>query len=362
MKIHLQVRNQSRQVQNVPYLDYEGQQKYSRQVLYTPMLMQVNLALPVETWSDIQAPTANQVMVGDQLRLSWALFPYPEADFVLQMQGKEISLSPMEINVLPMMPALPSLGTEAMVQLEQLLEGVTQLRQALQQMSEAAGSLAAGQQQAIAGGQALGDGISQLAQALQETAGGAQELAAGLAQLQGSHQQLAASSSLLQQLGDPRLEAIAAGLLAEEQALQQLTAAADALAGGLNASSEAFGYLVSQSSGLFSGWSEIAQGQEQLAAGLAAIDAEGLAPLWQQAVSQYAELQAGEATTEAMEQLVERHHSFIDNGRNKQGKVQYLLRTAGIELPQPPAVAEPVATETEKLSWWQRIVRFFTGK
>ncbi len=355
--IKLQVQNRLRQERVLSYLGYAGQPLRSTQALYTPLVVQVTQALPVGTWSEIDADGATRVLAGDQLRLSWALFPYPDAEFSFSMQGQQICLAPLEINVLPMMPPLPDLG--AVAQLKQLIAGVDQLSGSLQQLAGAADVLASGQAQAVAGGQQLSAGLGELAQVAQSAGAGAKSLADGLSTLQASHLRLVEASARLQQSGDPYLQSIAIGLAAEAEALAGLAAGSHSLAGGLTQLTDAISVLSQETAGLFTGAEQLTSGQQALASGLSALLAQGVSPMRDQAIGQYAAAELGSATTSAMQQLVEEHHSFIDNSRNCIGQTQYLMRTKGVPL---PVTAKPAVAPAASLSLWQRIVRFFTGK
>lgn len=355
--IKLQVQNRLRQERVLSYRGYDHKLQQSKQTLYTPLVVQVTQALPVGTWSEIKADGANRVLAGDQLRLSWALFPYPDAEFSLKMLGEQISLAPLEIIVLPMMPVLPDLDVAG--QLTQLLAGVDQLSVSLQQLAGAAGTLASGQAQAVAGGQQLAAGLGALVQAAQSAEAGAKSVADGLSALQASHAELVKASSRLLQSGNPELQAMAAGLSAEAEALAGLTTGGRSLTGGLAQLSSAISTLSQEVTGLFAGADQLAGGQQALSSGLQALLTQGVTPMREAALGQYAEAALGGATTAAMRQLVAEHHSFIDNGRNDIGQVQYLLRTAGVPS---PVVEKPAITPEASLSIWQRIVRFFTGK
>lgn len=357
VQIKLQVQNRLRQEQVLSYRGYDHQPAESKQTLYTPLVVQVTQALPVGTWSEIQADGATRVLAGDQLRLSWALFPYPRAEFSLKMQGQQISLAPLEINVLPMMPPLPDLGAAA--QLQQLVAGVDQLSASLQQLASAADGLASGQAQAVGGGQQLAAGLGELLQAVQSAETGAKSLAEGLSRLQSSHLQLATASTRLQQSGDPYLQSLATGLAAEAEALEGLASGGQSLAGGIAQLSTAISALSQETAGLFIGAEQLTNGQQALAEGLHSLLAQGVSPMREQAISQYAAAELGSATTGAMQRLVDQHHSFVDNSRNQIGQVQYLLRTKGVPL---PIVEQEATPPVAALSLWQRIVRFFTGK
>lgn len=355
--IKIATKNLMRHELNLKYSSYQGSVQQSKEILYTPLMMQIGITLPVSIWSEIDAASANQVMVGDKLKLNWALFPYPEAEVELNMQGQNIEIEPVEISVLPMMPPLPELETAT--QLTELIQGLDQLETALQRLAGAASALLQGQTELAGGGVELFAGLAQVAQGLQSTQAGADALAIGLEQLSTSHAQLAESSQLLTAVGDPRLAAIASAIVAEQQALQQLSQSGQQLASGLSASNAALAQIGAQFGSISGGIEQISVGQNALASGLEALRSEGIVPMRVQALAQYEAVEVGLATKQEMQELVAEQHSFIDNENNTSGKVQYLLRTEGIRLPvMPKEVIVPVA----KLTLWQRIVNFFRGK
>lgn len=357
LRIGIKVKNKLRHERVLTYLDYAQRQQRSKQTLYTPLVVQVNLSLPVGTWSDIQAPDANQVLVGNQLRVSWALFPYPDAELTLKMRGNDISLAPIEISALPMMPPMPDLGAAS--QLTSLVDGLKQIDGSLQQLDTAAGALADGQIQLSSGMTQLVGGLGQVNQGLQSAQVGAESLATGLTQLQAAHQQLVQSANALLQSGDQRLVSLAQGLLAEQQAIEQLVAGGQAMSAGLGASTTGLDTLAEQAKGLLPAGEQLATGQQSLAEGLSALRLQGIVQMQTEAAGQYSAAQLGLAMSAEMQKLVDNQHSFTDNIHNQVGKVQYLMRTAGVELPK---TSKPVAPPAPKLSLWQRIVRFFGGK
>ena len=356
LTVKVSAKNLLRQERNLEYIASRGAVKQSKTVLYTPLMMQIGMNLPVSIWSEIDAPEANLVMVGDKLKLNWALFPYPDAEVTLTMQGKRMELEPMEISVMPMMPPIPEV--EGAAQVTELVQGIEQLDAALEKLAGAAGSLLQGQTEMASGGTELFGGLGQVAEGLQATQAGADALAAGLEQLSASHAQLIEGSQLLLATGDPRLAALAKAIQAEQAALQQLSQSGQQLASGLAASSGALGSIAAQSSGMSSGFEQILAGQGALASGLEALRAEGISPMRQGALAQYEALGKGLATKQELESLVQAQHSFIDS-KNQIGQVQFLLRTEGVTLPVEP---KEVDLPTAKLTLWQRIVNFFTGK
>lgn len=287
--------------ENITYTGFDGKTKHAVKRLFTPLMFQLSLSVPMSKWTHIEAPGATEVLVGDQMQLSWGVFPMPEADMVVRMHGQNIALDPISMVAVPMAPPITEPTGDA--ELKQMIAGLTATEQGLTAL--------------IGGVQAGGAGVKSLSD--------------GLGQLQAGHTQLTAGFAALAN-GDPRLEAIAQQLAAEQQAISQLSQAAAALAGGL-------------------GGSAGGKGPDAMVAGISAMK--------EAAIVQYDAVRLGQATVARLQQLADNYRSFADNGRNANSQTQFLLRTDGLKAPEVPATEQQA--EPLHLSLWQRFVRFLRG-
>lgn len=329
------------------YTGWGGARLTSEQSLCTPLLCQLSLTLPTAVWHDVTADGATKVLVGDELQLGWGVFPLPDSEVRLRMRSERIELEPLDLVVVPMLPPLPGLTGED--DLRQMIVGLDALRNGL----TAAGTVGAGggadlsQTQIATAFSQLTQGLTQLEQGTLAAQQGSQSLASGLGQVHALTTQMAAQCDALARSGDPRLQALAAQIAAQEQALTGLLAGAADLTSGLTATHSGLRAISEQLAGL-----------ESLGAGLNQLDT-ALAAMRQGAVDQYNQLRLGRAVTAELKRLSEDYRSFVANGQNRDSSVQFIMRTEGIAVPEPPATPAPTAVHQ---SFWSRLVKLITGR
>lgn len=379
VKITIHLENLTRQQTKLSYKDYQGITLSTEKTLYTPFVFQVSTSLSAGKWKNIKSPGATQVVVGDEIQLGWMVFPFPTADITLEMSGDEIELEPFEIVALPSLSALSELDLSKLNikgKLSPLFTGLVQLESSLGELSSAARKIGENQKKIADGCSQLSTGLQQLEDGVKTSCDGSGELAAGLEQLSSEHQKLAESSSLLKQQIVPLLkqikllspdneqqidlmikgiEGLNDGIAQEKEYLNQLSAAASGLNSGLAELNKGIQSLSQQTPAISSGLNELAKGQEQLADGIAAA-ADGVATMRNEAGGQYNELMSSLAAIDELEVLADNYKSFMDNTNNQNSKVQFLLRTEGIQMDEPKN--EPLPEEQKK-SMWESIINFF---
>ncbi len=380
VKITIHLENLTRQQTKLSYKDYQGITLSTEKTLYTPFVFQVSTSLSAGKWKNIKSPGANQVVVGDKIQLGWMVFPFPTADITLEMTGEEIELEPFEIVALPSISALSELDLSKLNikgKLSPLFSGLVQLENSLGELSSAAREIGENQKKIADGSSQAAAGLRQLEDGVKTTCEGSGELAAGLEQLSSEHQKLAESSFLLKQQIEQLLKQIKPffpdneqqkidllikgiedlnnGITQEKEYLNQLSAAASGLNSGLGELQQGIQSLSQQTPALSSGLDELAKGQEQLAEGIAAT-ADGVATMRNEAGGQYNELMSSLAVIDELEVLADNYKSFMDNTNNQNSRVQFLLRTEGIQMEKDKT--EPVSEEQKK-SMWESIISFF---
>jgi putative membrane protein len=354
--VKISISNNLKQEVSLAWADFDGIKHVDEESVYTPFMFQVTTNVPVTEWTDINAPGATEVLVGDKLQLGWAVFPYPDAQITFEMKGSDVELAPLDMTVVPM--ALPDLGlAKTDDQLRAYVDGLYQIESAIQSLKTSSGALAFGELQVSGGVQQLVQGLGLAVPGVSQVAKGSADLSAGLGQVLQLHQQLASAAAQLAQYPDPKIQALAAQLQTEQQAISQLNQAALALSQGAAAANAGLTQLQTQVQPLAGGAKASASGQTQLTGGVGELlNAVHLAR--QQAVVQYNELKRGEALTEIARTQSANYRSFMDNEHNRDSQVQFLLRTEGVnENVTPEAPVEPA----KPLSLWQRLVQFVKG-
>lgn len=386
LKIHLHLENLTEQQSLLSYQGEQDQQLSATETLYTPFVFQISTSLPTEKFNNIKSDGANQVVVGDEIQVAWIAFPFPTSDITLEMQGKDIELGPIDISALPpygySISGLDTAGTFSKV--NQLLAGLSQLDNSLNKMGTAAQEIQQNQEKLADGCGQVATGLEELGQGVQKAYEGSGQLATGVEQLQQQlTQQLTETNELLAQQtqelvgqlmqlkqaipaenyeAQMRVEALIGSLSNPNSTvpqgidqLDQLVDAANQLNSGLGEIHQGTQELAQQTPQLSSGMKELAKGQGELADGIKK-SAAGLSTINGESGGQYNELMKGLATVEELETQADNYRSFMDNSNNKNSKVQFLLRTEGIEIPEQTEEAIP---EKTKSTPWELIRDFF---
>lgn len=386
LKINIHLENLTEQESLLSYQGEQNKQLSAKETLYTPFVFQISTSLPTEKFKNIKSDGANQVVVGDQIQVAWIAFPFPTSDITLEMQGKDIEFNPFDISALPpydiSISGLDTAGTLGGV--NQLLDGLGQLESSLNEMGTAAQEIQQNQEKIADGCSQVADGLGELDQYVQKAYNGSEQLAGKVDQLRKqltqqlteANEQLAhQTQGLIEQLmqlkqdipadnyaAQMRIDALIDSLSNSNSTvpegvnqLDQLADAANQLNSGLGEIQQGTQELAQQTPHLSSGMKELAKGQGQLADGIKK-SKDGLSTINEESGGQYNELMQGLAAAEEMEALAGNYKSFMDNSNNKSSKVQFLLRTEGIEIAEQSAATVP---EETKGTPWESIKNFF---
>lgn len=382
LKITIHLENLSEQKTKLSFEDYQGKNISTDETLHTPFAFQVSTSLSAGKWKNIKSPGASQVVVGDEIQLGWMVFPFPTADITLEMRGDEIELEPFEIAALPSVSALSELDLSKLnikSKLSPLFTGLVQLENSLDKLSSAAQEIGHNQKKMADGCGQISAGLEQLEDGVEKTHHGSGELAAGLKQLSSGHQELVESHALLAQQIIPLLQLqqiqpflpdndkVKLGTLIdgidkfnecltqEKEGIDKLFTAASGLNSGLGEIHQGIESLAQETPALSSGMEELSKGQEQLAEGISAA-ADGVSTISSETGSQYNDLMRGLAALDELEKLGDKYKSFMDNSNNQNSKVQFILRTEGIQMDEPETESVP---EEQKTTLWESIISFF---
>lgn len=125
-----------------------------------PMIVQISSDVPLPSYRHIEAPDATTVLVGKDLKVSWMLFPSPDASASLILEGDEIRPGGFDVSIIPAMPPVPQL--DIVDQLREFARGAAMLDASVQEAESGAALLAAGQQELATGVSTLKDGLRDL--------------------------------------------------------------------------------------------------------------------------------------------------------------------------------------------------------
>ena len=120
----------------VTYRKYDGKMARKQDLNYVPLLVQGTYTADLNRFSDITATDGAGIITGQNINVSFMAFPYPEAEIVLTMTGKDIELNQIMMMILPQLPPIPEVDMED--DLREMLDGVTTIEEGLTALYEGA--------------------------------------------------------------------------------------------------------------------------------------------------------------------------------------------------------------------------------
>lgn len=298
----------------------------SQKTLYTPFVTMVSLDLPVEKFSEVDPGEGSITVLGETMKASWLLFPYPDATATLTMKAENFSLTGVSLMAQPQMPPLPEVtGAEKLMEMD---KGLEEMDHALAQVEQGSQELVGGQSRLQAGLGTIKNGLNKLV-ALHQ---GQEKVLQGVL---GIHNLIIESVKPLAE--NPMLAERAKPLLAALEQEQQLLSA---LANGGRVQDHDLPPLSAGQAGLeqaAGGIDQLSQGvqasqegAQKLQNGVASIRSQGVAPMRAGVQASIQELNAGQAQITWMEQAVKDYTSFLGKPKGVKSQVQFVMQTEEI--------------------------------
>lgn len=149
---------------------------------YESYLLQINFALPLNNFTELQAPNAQISVAAGNSNVSFILLPKQTAVFTLHAKVTDCNLPSSMFYALPITFDLDkfALPTDKMGELKQLTDGVTQLNNAASALDKGFQELNNGIQALSGGANALANGGSSLVNGAYTLASGLEQYAAGV--------------------------------------------------------------------------------------------------------------------------------------------------------------------------------------
>ncbi len=104
------------------YHDYEGNLVTKHDDNYVPLLVQGTLDADLNLYSEIDPGNGMSLIMGQTASINFMVFPYPEDEIRISMDGVDLELEKITFMITPQLPAVPDLDIEDM--LIQMLEGI----------------------------------------------------------------------------------------------------------------------------------------------------------------------------------------------------------------------------------------------
>ncbi len=484
LKVAIKIENRLKTLESVTYESLEKGPATEETEMYVPLLAQVSWELDLDTFPSVKAENAVSTVTGKTMNLGFSLFPYPRAEAVLEMTGKNIELNPITITIVPMLPPVPGIDmeedlvkllsgikkmgdaitrvregidsaqkkmgsgdqielvfkgadeltrgyekldsglNELIVGFDSSLSALTKLKDGLGQLNSRFNEKAPGLDQMLqytetvtSSAQSLGEGAQDIALAGSQMVSGVNELkkindgileqaraliainpegsplhSLGMAIIQQNNilqalapagEQIVASASEMdkaaQSLKDAMEKGIAPGMANLSSSLSELGSGLQAMYGAMEELeagqkklkeglysyrdgtlklSSAMKTLTEKAGDMKKGLSEFSRGQKMIADALGTIESDAILKMEEELSKAVDEIRFGKAQMDRMKSLAQGYRSFMDNGRNKNSKVQFILKTKEVKV-EKPAETGSTAAKTEKKSFWDKLLSLF---
>lgn len=142
LEILIRAENKLRFEGPVSYQDYYGNQVTVDDVNYVPFLVQGALDLDLERYSNIESGDGTEIVIGSKASVNFIIFPYPEDEIIISMDGRNIELETISFVIEPRLLPLPEIDIE---------EDLLKILNGFKELSEGIAALASGSDQLLRG-------------------------------------------------------------------------------------------------------------------------------------------------------------------------------------------------------------------
>lgn len=197
---------------------------------YDSFMMQITFTLPGDKASDVKAEGATVASAGEDATVAFTVLPGHEGDFTLTVQVSDFEMPGVQIAALPYSSVVEMPDTDEMV------EGMSDLSDAVGKLTEGTSSLAAGVDELTSGAQDLSSGTAAFGQGLEKLSGSSGDIVGASSKIKAALSDIAGglAGADLSQLG--KLEQLPGGLTELAEGLAQLRQGAVALQKGYDQS------------------------------------------------------------------------------------------------------------------------------
>ena len=218
-------------------------------------VMQVSLTLDNDTCANIQAPSATMADAGDGTQLSFTVLPGADADFTIEADVQNFSMSGFSIAAVPYSISVDMDGIDT----DDLTSQFSELTDAAEQLNDGAKELLNGIRKLNDGGSSVLDGSAQIQSGLSDLSSNAQSITDASAQFSSALSAISAGLAQADLSGLSQLSQLPGGL-------KQLSGALDQLSAGLGQLKEGFDTSYQTMDGAVQNGAVSAPTKEELAA------------------------------------------------------------------------------------------------
>jgi putative membrane protein len=217
--------------------------------LASQLMAQIQVAASQDVFKNI-VTEGSKVVVGKKTTVNFVALPPKEQSFVLEMDGTDIELEPINITLLSSGSAIPE---DISKDLNKLTDGLGELSEGSKGIEDGMDELVNGTQKLKSGMVELNFGIGTLSKASSETEAGTVQISSGMNELHMGMLQTAKES-----------EGLTAGITGLSNGLGELAKNSNVFNGGISALNDGINGLSSGMEGLSSGMSSLKDGHDQL--------------------------------------------------------------------------------------------------
>ena len=323
VKIVIDLANQMHSQEAITYNNGDQMASSSKEI-YTPLMTMISLELPIEQFSNVEAPEGLVTVVGQTMKVNWMLFPYPDAQAVLNMQAENFQLGSIQMVVQPKMPPLPDIDAQKS-KLEEMHQGLGEVDKALQEAENGSAQLASGQTKIKNGIVRIQDGTGKLIllnQAEEKIAAGALQINNGLLQAVQPYADNPTAANLVKPL--------LAALQKQQELLKSMVEGGEIngqKVPAMSTNSSALQMAQTALGQLAEGSDKSSAGAQQLHEGIGQIRAQGINKMQSGVTNSLNELNIGLGQKKIMEAKVNSFDSFLGKDSDVKGSVQFIIQT-----------------------------------
>ncbi|OPL11019.1 MAG: hypothetical protein AVO34_02655 [Firmicutes bacterium ML8_F2] len=142
LEIVIQAENNLLYDGTVSYHDHEGTLVTVEEENYVPLLVQGTMDVDLNRFSNIDTGEGLDIVIGQSASINFMIFPYPEAEIKISMDGDDIELGSISFIVTPQLPPMNEIDIED--ELVEMLEGFSMLSGGLAELEGGADLLLQG--------------------------------------------------------------------------------------------------------------------------------------------------------------------------------------------------------------------------
>lgn len=142
LEIVIQAENNLLYDGTVSYHDHEGTLVTVEEENYVPLLVQGTMDVDLNRFSNIDTGEGLDIVIGQSASINFMIFPYPETEIKIGMDGDDIELGSISFIVTPQLPPMNEIDIED--ELVEMLEGFSMLSGGLAELEEGANLLLQG--------------------------------------------------------------------------------------------------------------------------------------------------------------------------------------------------------------------------